>query len=284
MYKLVVRSRNTSCKPLRELRFTKKVLYRMGSITPVEDILKYGAKPFDIEINSIPGCAYSANKLSMKSLFDMGKIKTAEWNFIRKEDINYASAILSKCLKDWNNKMIIKHKHSSKGKGIYFVVSEETLENFITEHEGTLNDYVYEKYYTYRKEYRLHVSKNGCFYTCRKMLKNDAEVRWHRHENNSVWILEENPLFDKPKSWDKIVTECKKALGVLDLDVAAFDVKVQGNDKNDPDFIILESNTAPALGEIGIQKYKEFLTDYINNYDNNSKIQMVFKLSFCLFL
>ncbi len=269
MYKLTVRSRNTSCKPLRELRFAKKVLYRMGSITPIDEILKGNKKPFDIEINSIVGCSYSANKKTMKSAFDSYGIKTAEYLCFIDEDVDEMTIILKNKLKSWNNKMIIKHKYSSKGNNIYFIDSIKSLQNFITKHQNTLYDYVYEKYYTYTKEYRLHVSKDGCFYACRKMLKNDAEVRWHRHENNSVWILEDNPLFDKPKSWDNIVNECIKALKALELDVAAFDVKVQSNDKKDPDFIVLESNTAPALGEIGIQKYKEFLTNYINNYDNN---------------
>ena len=76
----------------------------------------------------------------------------------------------------------------------------------------------------------------------------------------------DNPLFDKPKSWNKIIEECKKVLKVMKLDIAAFDVKVQTNDKKDPDFIILESNTAPALGEIGIEKYKKELSCLVQKY------------------
>ena len=55
-----------------------------------------------------------------------------------------------------------------------------------------------------------------------------------------------------------------KALKALHLDVAAFDVKVQTNTQETPKYIILESNSAPALGEYGLEKYKTMLTTYIN--------------------
>ena len=53
-------------------------------------------------------------------------------------------------------------------------------------------------------------------------------------------------------------------LKALNLDIAAFDVKVQTNKYKYPKFIILESNSAPALGEYGLQKYKQLLTQYVN--------------------
>lgn len=274
MYKLVLRSNNKSCAPLRELRFDKKVLYRMGSTTPEEEILKnHKHKFFNLVINTIEGCKISSDKRLMKKCFKENNIKTSEYFAPFTDDkivdmfkIQQDIIIIKDLFEKWNNKMIIKKYNSSKGNNIYYIDTKEKLEEFLKEQKYHLFDFVFEKYYTYSKEYRLHVTKNGCFYTCRKMLKNDAEVRWHRHENNSVWILEDNPLFDKPKSWDKIVEECKKVLKVMKLDIAAFDVKVQTNDKKDPDFIILESNTAPALGEIGIEKYKKELSCLVQKY------------------
>lgn len=273
MYKLIIRSKNKSCAPLRELKFNKKVLYRMGSTTPEVEILKnHKIKHFDLVINSIDGCKISSDKRLMKKCFEDNNIKTAEcfipFNKNVVEDmfkIGIDMALIKDWFKKWNNKMIVKKYNSSKGNNIYFITNEKELEEFIEEHKYHLFDFVFEKYYTYSKEYRLHVTKNGCFYTCRKMLKNDAKVRWHRHENNSVWILEENPLFDKPKNWDVIVKECQKALTAMNLDVAAFDIKVQTKDKENPDFIILESNTAPALGEIGIEKYKKEISCLVQN-------------------
>lgn len=267
MYKLVVRSKNHSCAPLREIRLNQKVLYRMGSTTPEPEILKnHKTKHFDLVINSIIGCMTSGDKRLMKKCFKDNNIKTAEYfapfadnKVVDMFKIQKDIITIKELFEQWNNRMIIKKYNSSKGNDIYYIDTKEKLEEFLKEQKYHLFDFVFERYYTYSKEYRLHVTQDECFYTCRKMLKNDAKVRWHRHENNSVWILEDNPLFNKPKSWDKIVEECKKALTALELDIAAFDVKVQTNDKKDPDFIILESNTAPALGKIGIEKYKKEL-------------------------
>jgi hypothetical protein len=96
------------------------------------------------------------------------------------------------------------------------------------------------------------------------MLKNDAEVRWHRHADNCIWALKDSDLFDRPTNWDDIVASCMDALKAIGLDIAAFDVKVQSSNHKSPKYIILESNSAPALGEEGIQKYKNILIKMIN--------------------
>lgn len=108
--------------------------------------------------------------------------------------------------------------------------------------------YIVEEFVNYTKEYRIHVSSLGrCFYTCRKMLKEEvaAEERWFRNSKNCVWMLEENPLFDKPSTWNLIVEDCLKALAALGLDTCAFDVKVSKKGE----WTILEGNSAPSFGE-----------------------------------
>lgn len=246
----------------------------MGSTTPTEVASKY---PIDLEINTAEACRVSGDKLLMKQAFDVWNgvhqdkiIPHAEWLTYGKykqqvgviADITDFIQELERLLETSWNKMIIKHQYSSKGNGIYFIQSKEDLLAWAgNDHRHHIAHYVFEKYYTYSKEYRLHVTNDGCFYTCRKMLKNDAEVRWHRHENNSVWILEDNPLFCKPNNWDNIVAACINAKNAVGLDIAAIDVKVQS--KDNPNFIILETNSAPALGEIGVNKYKELLNKYI---------------------
>lgn len=140
-----------------------------------------------------------------------------------------------------------------------------------------LGKYIFEAYFNGVREYRLHISKNGCFYTCRKMLKSDTpkEERWHRHSDTCTWIVEDNPLFDKPVNWDEIVAECVKALTAVGLDVAAFDVRVQsaktenGKKRENVDFRIIESNSAPSFGDTTLQKYLEELPKIIQNKINN---------------
>lgn len=266
MIKISIRSRNISCKPLKELEFPKKVIYRMGSTTPTEVITK---RLNPIEINSVHGCAISADKLLMKQCFDSCDIKTAEyWHPVMLEDDDPSLETLTEeliSLLDNYGKIIVKARNSSGGRGIYLLTTIEECTAWMAEHYTTVYNYIFERYYTYSREYRVHVTKNGCFYASRKMLKNDAEVRWHRHHNNSIFVNEDNELFNKPANWDEIVTECIKALDGMTLDIAAFDVKVQNDKHENPKFIILESNTAPALGEQGLQLYKEQLIKLIDD-------------------
>lgn len=231
----------------------------MGSTTPTSAITR---KEGYLEINTPEACANSNDKIIMKNLFTAAGIPTAEYIVKSQETSNQDfKELLHECLETWK-RMIVKHKHSSKGNNIYYIETKEQLEDWLQEHNRYEN-YVFEKYYTYSKEYRIHVTDDGCFYTCRKMLRNDAEVRWHRHEMNSVWILEDNPMFDKPSNWDSIVEACIAAKNAVGLDIAAIDVKVQTK-KETPKFIILETNSAPALGDTGIIHYTNILKRMID--------------------
>lgn len=255
MYYLKIRSKNHTANELRRVvRSNKRAVLRLGSTTPLEEIYPH-LRSLDsiVEINTVEACKTSGNKNLMKRAFDDAGVISSEWAPVSAE---------------WNVfPAIIKHNHSSKGNGIYYIADADALTEWLRTHRA--ENHIIEKYYTYSREYRLHVTKDGCFYTCRKMLRNDAEERWHRHDNNSVWIVEENPAFDKPTNWDDIVAECVKALNAVGLDVAAIDVKVQVHREGRvPKFIILETNSAPSLGERTVEEYKTKLTSMLNNAAN----------------
>lgn len=246
-YKLIVRSKNHSCAPLRGIRVARPTILRLGSTTPTNEITH---RRNCLELNKPEACKVSGNKILMKEVLIDANVHTAEY-------FTLSTRFKPSFVKDYFNRfetIIAKHKHSSKGNGIFLLKTYDDFKNFLQDNNPV--NFVFEKYYKFNKEYRLHVTNDGCFYTCRKMLKRDAEDRWHRHDSNSVWILEENPAFDKPENWGDIVNDCITALNALGLDIAAFDVKCESGTAN-PDWIILESNSAPALGDVGIQKYKD---------------------------
>lgn len=251
MHNLIIRSRNKSCKPLAELEFSKKVVYRMGST------FKYP----EVEINSAESCKVSGNKILMKTRFKRGNVCTAEWFTVNPNDFQHERLLYY--INKWGT-IIAKRKNSSKGTGIY-LITNDTFNKFIESVDyADLKNFVFEKYYPYVREYRLHVTKDGCFCADRKMLKADAKDRWHRHSNNSVWIGEDNPKFDKPTNWDEIVKMSVNALKSCGLDICCVDVKVQSNKHKHPKFIILETNSAPALGAKTIELYKKELNRIVN--------------------
>lgn len=257
-----VRSRHPSHDVLRTSlpRMPFRSIVRLGSSTDLPDTVTNGGKR--IECNTIQAVKNSASKRLMKQCFQRDNVLTAGWF-----DSNTCTAasgltIAGECAKI-GFPVVAKQIHGSRGEGNYLLNTPEELTNWLR--GKTLENYIFEHFYNYNREYRLHVTAEGCFYTCRKMLKSDTpeDKRWFRNDSNSAWILETNEDFDRPTNWDKIVAESVKALRAVGLDVGAVDVRVQSGDtskgkaRKDPKFIIIEINSAPSFGDITAQKYME---------------------------
>lgn len=256
---LKIRSRNYSANQLRKQIITDKpAVYRLGSFTQNEKIFTAKQLKRDIiEINTAESCIISNNKFYMKKRFDNFQVKTANWTNLK--DFVHKEMDVVNNVENYSIKfpVIIKHIHSSKGNGIYYYEKPEQLyDDYKNGKFHNIENYIIEQYHNYSREYRLHIDQFGCFLTHRKMLKNDAVDRWHRHYINTVWIIESNVMFDKPSNWDDIVKECQKAIAAVGLDIGCVDVKVQNNKHENPKFIILETNSAPALGEETANLYK----------------------------
>lgn len=257
-FRIQVRSRQPSHNWLREnvglLPFRSVV--RLGSTTELPDTVTMGGKR--IECNTVQSIKNSSNKRLMKDCFIKSGVKTADWVYAK--DINNKDLV-----KGLGFPIVAKHIYGSRGTGNYLLKTQEELNNWLKGKD--LNSYIFEKFYNFAREYRLHVSKNGCFYTNRKLRRKDTpeKDRWFFNDSNSNWILENNPLFDKPVNWDTIVKECVKALDSIGLDIGGFDVKVQSAFDNkdrrrkECDFIIIESNSACSHGDITKQKYLEII-------------------------
>lgn len=254
----MIRSRHPSHRGLRgaltKLPFRSVV--RLGSLTQLEDAASINGSR--VELNSAESIRNSSNKLKMKTCFSENGVKTAEW--IR--------ATSGAQIAGWVTEypIVAKSLFGSRGNGNTLIKSAAELTSWLINKD--LSNYIFEKYYNYNKEYRLHVSADGCFYTCRKMLKQefkDHPNSWQRHDDNCVWILEENINFERPSNWSTIVEHCVKALNSCGLDFGACDLRVQnnidrdGNRRANPDFIVVEINSAPSFGQVTLEKYKEVL-------------------------
>ena len=258
-----VRSRHPSHDPLRGTlqKMPFRSVVRFGSITEIAD------DNFKVHCNTPAAVKNSASKFLMKHCFIKGGVVTAPWmpmttagDIIKMDDRQG----LSSNDKQYQNvpfPLIIKHIYGSRGTGNYKIDTPKDLEAW--KNGKNLKEYIVEQYKTYSREYRLHVTEEGCFYTCRKMLKNDTpeDKKFQRHDDNCVWILEENAAFDKPVNWNAIVADCVKALKSLGLDVGAFDLKVQsakdqkGKKRENPEWIVIESCSAPSFGKVTTERY-----------------------------
>jgi glutathione synthase/RimK-type ligase-like ATP-grasp enzyme len=86
----------------------------------------------------------------------------------------------------------------------------------------------------------------------RKLRRSDAEERWFFNSSNCNWVSPNHELFNIPSTWESIVNDCKRAITCTGLDIGAVDVRVAADGK----YIVLEVNSAPALGEQGIEIYR----------------------------
>lgn len=272
-FKPQIRSRHNTHKVLKEVKsfplFPFKSVIRLGSYTKYEDSVSNGGNR--IELNTVHSITNSADKLFMKKCFDEKKVKTALWT-IRPTEVaiqlypNLLTHFWNK-IEEFGFPIIAKHRLGSKGKGNYKLDSKEDLNSWIEKRLDRIEEYIFEKFYNFAREYRLHVTKDNYFYTCRKMLKNDTpeKDKWYRNDEHCVWIMEDNELFDKPVNWNDIVENSINALKATGLDFGAVDVKVQsakdkkGNIRKEPEFIIIEINSAPSFGEVTAIKYLEIL-------------------------
>lgn len=257
-----IRSRHPSHRVLRNhlplLPFRSVV--RLGSTTELEDTVEKGGKR--IECNSIQAIMNSSSKIRMKECFTKAGVKTADF-IMGSEGLNDVKAFAEECLP-----IVAKQQFGSKGSGNTLIKTMEELETWIK--GKTLSNYVFEKFYNFALEYRLHISEEGCFYACRKALKKDCpeDQKWRHHDDTCVWFTEQNADFRKPKNWNHIVTDCVNALKAIGADVLSFDVKVQsektakGENRDEQDFILIECNSASSMDN-GVDEISLCATKYI---------------------
>lgn len=235
-----IRSKHPSHRALRGLlHMPFRALVNFGKTNP--SCLPRGRY---VLVNPPESVTNAADKLQTKRLFDTAGVTTAPW------------------WPDWNPDrfpVVVKHRHGSRGTGVYLMKTPEELaaffaargEAYVKEH------FIVERFKNYRFEYRIHATQTEAFSANRKARRDGVpeDQRWKHTFNNSVWFNEANPEFRKPTTWEDIKAEAIKAVTALSLDFGAVDIKVN----NRGEFFIIEVNSAPSLGGATRDSYLELL-------------------------
>lgn len=252
-YQPQIRSRHPSHSILRRQlpRMPFRSVVRLGSTTELDDMGRAPGGSERIECNTVQAIRNSSNKLLMKQCFTKASVMTAAW--ARHDETEKITS--------FEFPIVAKAHFGSRGEGNTLI---KNAEEFTAWKRGkTMANYIFEKFYNYALEFRFHVTEDGYFYCCRKALKPDApeSEKWRRHDDICVWLMESNPEFKKPNSWDDIIFDCVKALKSIGADVLSFDVKVQGPMTTDgkrreyQDYILIECNSASSFGDVTAEKY-----------------------------
>lgn len=223
--------------------FPYRVVIRLGSVTEVPNA--------EVEINTAQASKTSSNKLAMKEAFEKLDIKQSLWYTIKNGALYIKEYQADKT--DLPYPLIAKKIYGKKGEGMILIHNQAELDNFL---KLNTSGYYVEKFYNYAKEYRIHTTLlSPCLYTNRKVRLQNAENKWFFNSTNCNWLLETNPEFDRPKCWQKMVEHAQKALIATGLDIGAVDIRVQSNNKENPDFIVCEINSGPSLGDLTAKHY-----------------------------
>lgn len=243
-----IRTKNPSAAPLRRSIFVnKRAIVRLGSRTPSRQI--YPTQSF-VEVNTIESIENSRDKLRMKECFSRYDVKQAEWLTLDQAPITRMADF------PYVGKQIV----GFKGHGMQLIENDDQLRTFLRTHN---NSYFIEKFYNYAREYRIHATSDHSFLSWRKLRRADAEQRWFFNSTNCNWVGEDHELFQRPNNWDELCNAAVMAVRSVGLDIGAVDIRVQS--RNNPDYIVCEVNSAPQLGEIGIEHYRREITNIINN-------------------
>jgi glutathione synthase/RimK-type ligase-like ATP-grasp enzyme len=274
-----VRSKNFSCDDLRGDigPFPIRSLARLGSTTMTEMIFPRSFNKYPIiEINTVKSIQNSRSKLLMKGCFAKANVKQADWyKYIYTNDMHRFQDQLFKEEHVYNIEnlpypIVAKRIFGFKGHGMVLINNQEKLEKFLNSTSKTeLAGYYFEEFKNYSREYRLHCTQDECFMSWRKLRKSDSKERWFFNSTNCNWVGENHNLFDKPVNWDKIIEDSCEAIKAVGLDIGAVDVRVQSANYEDkkrenPEYIVLEVNSAPAIGPIGVDIYRKKITELIN--------------------
>ena len=96
-YRLIVRSKNHSCEPLRGAPVRRRMILRLGSTTPTEQITR---RRDYVELNKPETRKISGNKILMKKVLIEAGVKTAEY-FTLKRD--YKQSFVKDYFKTFND-------------------------------------------------------------------------------------------------------------------------------------------------------------------------------------
>lgn len=255
--KVQIRTKNFSAKSLRgKVFFPVRSVVRLGSLTPTKEAFPISCKKGHeiVEVNTVDAVQNSRDKMLMKSCFDRNKkIQHASW----KDEVD---------LNKDEFPVVVKRRLGFKGRGMHLIQNQQEYETWSK--KASKKDYITEHFYNYSREYRLHCTQKECFLSWRKLRKKESQERWFFNSSNCNWVGEDHELFDKPVNWNKIIENCLLAMQEVGLDLGAVDVRVQSSKHKDPHFIICEVNSAPALGEVGVEIYRKQIIKILNDKQN----------------
>ena len=269
-----LRTKNFSAADLKAANagigeFSARAIVRLGSRTSTKEAfpMSYGKRRI-VEVNTVAAVENSRSKLLMKNCFAQLNVPQSRW-FTRQNgailDVLSNSNI---AVNDLPYPILAKKICGFKGHGMVKIDNADEMAVFLSKYNP---DYYYEQFFNGSAEFRLHVTEDGCFMAWRKLRKNDTpdDRRWYFNSDHCNWVGETHELFNKPSNWDQMVEASVNALKAVGLDIGSVDLRCQSPKIKNPSFLVIEINSAPSLGEKGVEAYRTEIAKIINKKIEN---------------
>lgn len=246
-----VRTKNPTSRPLRRAIFVPFLaVARLGSRTPTNEVFPNARNQKVYECNSVEGIENSRDKLRMKACFEKYDVPQADHYYNQFDPTTIKRRFGISASEGFA--LVGKAICGFQGNGMTLIRTDAELDKFCRTHSPIA--FFIERFHNYGKEYRLHATRNKVFLVWRKLRRSDAQEKWFFNSHNCNWVGENHELFDKPSSWIDMCACACNAVASTGLDIGAVDIRVSSTNPNE--FIVCEVNSAPALGEDGVEAYK----------------------------
>lgn len=190
------------------------IVIRLGGTMPYNK--------YDVQINSVDSINNSINKARQKNLLLNGGCKTLP------------------ILQQPEYPCVLKGIVRSCGTSVYVCNNKKEYDKAVRDLYAR-KGHIIEPLFEATSEYRLHCTRKEVFFSVKKIKRNpeDIIINHNNHYNIREFLM--------PRLWNEIKAECIKAMNVLDLDIACFDVMYSSKNNNKHEFWIAEANTNPEL-------------------------------------
>ncbi|MCK9371093.1 hypothetical protein M0R04_14370 [Candidatus Dojkabacteria bacterium] len=210
------------------------VIKSLDEVLEPETIIRWGSRKYfnGNQINTAEAIEKASNKILCRKLLEEARLPVPT-------------------LTETDFPVIGRPPRHHSGHGFYVCYTPRDV--LIAKRKGAI---YFSKFYPKQNEYRVHVAGGKCILMSikegnkNKFIWNKRKNGfWFRHMRRSDWLYDEQ-LMD-------IVRTAKEAIKMLGLDFGAVDILADAED-GQPDFVICEINTAPALSPLALSKYAKY--------------------------
>lgn len=206
-----------------------------------------------IIVNPLIGLQNTRNKLVQHRILTKAEVRKPRFFETHQEALDFMSTT--------GGAVVAKRINHSKCRGMYRFMNVEELNASTDRRVFDRTQYYFEEFVKCNREWRIAVSRyhDNEVIAYRKCLRAPEDMKpWFRNLDNCYFKMDIEG--DKKEWWSQIMSEARKGLDALGMDIAAVDV---GENTKTGEFYIYEFNSAPGMEDVTRAAYAKAINEII---------------------